>query len=165
MWNASVINGYAIAANDGRLGTVSDFLFDDASWLVRWLPSIPANGSSVAKFFCPVRLGHLDPKGHEFSVELTVQQVKGGQYIDTDRPVSRLMETPAGECAQQTFRKTADTQPVANNAHYVNAHYVKDNRAPACLPVISSDLYKSPSGSSKKTMRQGILILSLGRRT
>jgi len=35
LWNASVINGCAIAANDGRLGTVSDFLFDDASWLVR----------------------------------------------------------------------------------------------------------------------------------
>jgi hypothetical protein len=37
LWNASVINGYAIAAIDGRLGTVSDFLFDDASWLIRWL--------------------------------------------------------------------------------------------------------------------------------
>jgi PRC-barrel domain len=35
--NASAINGYAIAASDGRLGTVDDFLFDDASWMVRWL--------------------------------------------------------------------------------------------------------------------------------
>ncbi len=35
--NASTINGYAIAASDGKLGTVSDFLFDDATWLVRWL--------------------------------------------------------------------------------------------------------------------------------
>ena len=35
--NASAINGYAIAASDGQIGTVSDFLFDDASWLVRWL--------------------------------------------------------------------------------------------------------------------------------
>jgi hypothetical protein len=34
--NASTINGYAIAASDGRLGTVSDFLFGDDSWLVRW---------------------------------------------------------------------------------------------------------------------------------
>ena len=32
--NASAINGYAIAASDGRLGTVNDFLFDDASWMV-----------------------------------------------------------------------------------------------------------------------------------
>ena len=35
--NASKIHGYAIEASDGRLGTVSDFLFDDASWLIRWL--------------------------------------------------------------------------------------------------------------------------------
>jgi hypothetical protein len=37
LWNASAINGYAISASDGRFGTVSDFLFDDVSWLVRWL--------------------------------------------------------------------------------------------------------------------------------
>ena len=35
--NASAIHGYAIVASDGHLGTVSDFLFDDVSWLVRWL--------------------------------------------------------------------------------------------------------------------------------
>jgi len=35
--NAKGIHGYTITANDGRLGTVSDLLFDDASWLVRWL--------------------------------------------------------------------------------------------------------------------------------
>ena len=35
--NASAIKGYAIAASDGRIGSVSDFLFDDASWVVRWL--------------------------------------------------------------------------------------------------------------------------------
>ena len=33
----SKINGYAIHASDGLIGTVSDFLFDDATWLVRWL--------------------------------------------------------------------------------------------------------------------------------
>ena len=37
LWNASAIKGYAISASDGCLGTVSDFLFDDASWAVRWL--------------------------------------------------------------------------------------------------------------------------------
>ena len=37
LWNASAINGYAIVASDGRLGTISDFLFDDANWLIRRL--------------------------------------------------------------------------------------------------------------------------------
>ena len=29
LWDASAINGYAIEASDGRLGTVSDLLFED----------------------------------------------------------------------------------------------------------------------------------------
>jgi hypothetical protein len=33
----SALQGYAIEASDGRIGTVSDFLFDDRTWKVRWL--------------------------------------------------------------------------------------------------------------------------------
>ena len=92
--NASAIKGYAIAASDGRLGTVSDFLFDDASWLVRWLVVDTGNWLSGRKVLLPPSvLGHLDPKGREFSVRLTMQQVKDSPDIDTDRPVSRQMET------------------------------------------------------------------------
>jgi hypothetical protein len=31
LWDASAINGYAIEASDGWLGTVSDLLFEDVS--------------------------------------------------------------------------------------------------------------------------------------
>ena len=89
----SVIKDYAIAANDGRLGTVSDFLFDDASWLVRWL--VVETGSWLAgrKVLLPAfALGHLDPAEGEFSVRLTMQEVKDSPNIDTKRPVSRQME-------------------------------------------------------------------------
>ena len=92
--NASAIKGYAIAANDGRLGTVSDFLFDDASWLVRWLVVDTGNWLSGRKVLLPPSvLGHLDPKGREFAVGLTMQQVKDSPDIDTERPASRQMET------------------------------------------------------------------------
>jgi hypothetical protein len=88
------INGYAIAASDGRLGTVSDFLFDDASWLVRWLVVDTGNWLSGRKVLLPPSvLGQLDAKEHEFSVNLTMQQVKDSPDIDTQRPVSRQMET------------------------------------------------------------------------
>jgi PRC-barrel domain protein len=33
----SPLKGFAIEASDGRIGTVVDCLFDDASWKVRWL--------------------------------------------------------------------------------------------------------------------------------
>src|ERR1035441_3625728 len=94
LMNASLIKGCAVAASDGRLGTVSDFLFDDASWLVRWLVVDTGNWLSGRKVLLPpVVLGHPHPSGREFSVRLTMQQVKDSPDIDTDRPVSRQMET------------------------------------------------------------------------
>jgi len=92
--NASAINGYAIVASDGRLGTVSDFLFDDVSWLVRWLVVDTGKWLSGRKVLLPtVVLGHPDPTKREFAVRLTMQQVKDSPDISTDRPVSRQMET------------------------------------------------------------------------
>ena len=92
--NASTIHGTAIVAKDGELGTVTDFLFDDASWLVRWLVVDTGKWLSSRKVLLPASvLGHLDPKAHEFSVRLTMQQVKDSPSIATDRPVSRQMET------------------------------------------------------------------------
>jgi hypothetical protein len=94
LWNAAAINGYAIVANDGRLGTVSDFLFDDASWLVRWLVVDIGNWLSGRKVLLPPSvLGHPKIEAREFSVRLTKLQVKNSPDIATDRPVSRQMET------------------------------------------------------------------------
>ena len=91
--NTSKINGYAIVASDGHLGTVSDFLFDDVSWLIRWLVVDTGNWLSGRKVLLPAfALGHLDAERREFSVRLTRQQVKDSPDIDTKRPVSRQME-------------------------------------------------------------------------
>jgi hypothetical protein len=92
--NASAIDGYAIAASDGRLGVVSDFLFDDASWMVRWLVVDTGKWLSGRKVLLPLSvLGHLDPNRREFAVGLTMHQVKDSPDIDTERPVSRQLET------------------------------------------------------------------------
>ena len=94
LWKASAINDYAIAATDGRLGTAIDLLFDDASWLVRWMVVDTGNWLSGRKVLLPPSvLGHPDSTRREFAVRLTMQQVKGSPDIDTDRPVSRQMET------------------------------------------------------------------------
>ena len=94
LWNTSSINGYAIEASDGRLGTVTDFLFDDASWLVRWLVVDTGKWLSGRKVLLPVSaLGHIDQKKEQFSVRLTMQQIKDSPNIDADQPVSRQMET------------------------------------------------------------------------
>jgi hypothetical protein len=96
LWNASAINGYAIAASDGKIGTISDFLFDDTNWLVRWLVVETGNWLIGRKVLLPSSaLAHLDAEKQECSIKLTMQQIKDSPNIDTDRPVSRQMETSA----------------------------------------------------------------------
>ena len=91
--NASTIKGYAIAASDGRIGTVSDVLFDDASWRIRWVVVDTGKWLSGRKVLLPLSaLGQLDATGVEFNVGLTKQQVKDSPDSDTDRPVSRQIE-------------------------------------------------------------------------
>lgn len=94
LWNASKIKGYAIAARDGNIGKVSDLLFDDASWLIRWLVVDTGDWLPHRRVLLPTStLGHANEKRREFSVKLTMQQVENSPDIDTKRTVSRQMET------------------------------------------------------------------------
>jgi len=54
LWTASKIKGYAIAASDGDVGHVSDLLFDDASWQIRWLVVETGNWLAGRKVLLPV---------------------------------------------------------------------------------------------------------------
>ena len=94
LWNASKINGYGLAARDGKIGNIVDLLFDDTSWHVRWAVVETGNWLSGKKVLLPTLvLGHRDATEGEFSVDLTMQQIKDSPDIDTERPVSRQMET------------------------------------------------------------------------
>jgi hypothetical protein len=91
--NTTAIKGYAIAASDGHLGTVSDFLFDDVTWVVRWLVVDTGTWLSGRKVLLPaLALGHINPSRNEFAVRLTKQEVRDSPNIGTKRPVSRQME-------------------------------------------------------------------------
>ena len=94
LWDISVVKGYAIQAIDGQLGTVSDFLFEDESWIIRWLVVDTGDWLSGRKVLLPLAaLGKPDRAARRFPVKLTMQQVKDSADIDTDRPVSRQLET------------------------------------------------------------------------
>jgi len=93
LWDISAIDGYDIEATDGHLGTVSDLLFSDADWVVRWLVVDTGKWLSGRKVLLPVSaLGKPDPAGRHFPVKLTKQQVKASPDIVTDQPVSRQVE-------------------------------------------------------------------------
>ena len=94
LWKASTIHGYAIAASDGEIGKVSDFLFDDATWLIRWLVVETGGWLFGRKVLLPPSvLGHPDESGRQFSVRLTKKQVQESPTTDTNQPVSRQVET------------------------------------------------------------------------
>lgn len=93
LWNTSVIIGYAIEANDGKLGTVSDLLFDDSGWIIRWLVVDTGHWLPGRKVLLPLSvLGKPDSRLGHFPVQLTMQRVIDSPDVNTDQPVSRQIE-------------------------------------------------------------------------
>lgn len=93
-WNASAMKGYTIEASDGELGSVSDFLFEDTSWIIRWLVADTGRWLPGRKVLLPISaLGQADPALRQLTVKLTRQQVKDSPDVSADQPVSRQMET------------------------------------------------------------------------
>ena len=94
LWNASALKGYAIEATDGPLGTVSDFLFNDSSWVVRWLVVETGRWRKNRQVLLPPSvLGKRSRMRKGFSVDLARNSVKNSPSISVDEPVSRQMET------------------------------------------------------------------------
>jgi len=36
LWESSAVAGFGIEASDGATGSISDLLFDDTNWALRW---------------------------------------------------------------------------------------------------------------------------------
>jgi hypothetical protein len=92
--HSSQIDGYAIGASDGPFGSITDFLFDDISWRIRWLVVDTGNFLTGRKVLLPPSaLSYVNHIGHQLSVGLTRQQIKDSPDINTDEPVSGQWET------------------------------------------------------------------------
>ena len=90
----SALKGFAIEASDGSIGTVSDFLFDDRSWQIRWLVVSTGSWLSGRKILVhSSAIGQPDYQREAVPVRLTKQQVKDSPDILSDAPVSKQMET------------------------------------------------------------------------
>jgi hypothetical protein len=89
----SNIKGFTIAATDGGIGTVTDFLFDDESWTLRWIVVETGTWLSGRKVLLPVSvLGHPDTDARTFPVRLTMALVKDSPAFEAHEPVSRQHE-------------------------------------------------------------------------
>jgi PRC-barrel domain len=89
----SPLKGFAIEASDGRIGTVVDYLFDDASWKVRWLVIDCGTWLTGRKVLIhPSAISREDLEQQKFVVALTKAQVEGSPELLEDQPVSQQME-------------------------------------------------------------------------
>lgn len=87
------LKGYAIAATDGLIGTVNDFLFDDRTWKLRWLvvdTGVWLSGRKV--LLHPSAIGQPDHATEQLAVNLTQEQVRGSPDLAQDQPVSQQLE-------------------------------------------------------------------------
>jgi len=86
--------GLGIEASDGRIGTVSDFLFDDRTWQVRWLV-VDTGGWLPGRqvLVHPSSIGQTDYQRGTMPVALTRQQVKASPDLLQDAPVSRQLQS------------------------------------------------------------------------
>ena len=91
--SVSGIRGFAIHATDGDLGTVDEFLFDDAQWTIRYLV-VNTGGWLTGRLVLvsPMAFRAIDWDRETFDVALTRRQVEQSPSIAMDQPVSRQLE-------------------------------------------------------------------------
>jgi hypothetical protein len=96
LWEASTIIGYATVGNDGEVGRVSDLLFDDTTWRLRWIVVNTRHRFARREVLLPVSaLGRVDPIRRQVTVDLTMQQIEASPGAEEHPPVSPR-EAPPG---------------------------------------------------------------------
>ena len=94
LWRSSELIGTGIQATDGPIGGITDLLFEDDAWKLRWVvvdTGIWLPGREV--LLPPDLLGRPEPRLGGFPVALTRRQVEESPGAGSDAPVSRQVET------------------------------------------------------------------------
>jgi hypothetical protein len=90
---SSQVRGCSIVATDGPIGSTVDLLFDDTTWLVRWLVVDTGDFLPGHKVLIPpCALSYANDVSHQYAVRMTKQQIKDSPGVETDEPVSRAKE-------------------------------------------------------------------------
>jgi uncharacterized protein YrrD len=91
--SAKELFGHQLGANDGHIGHIKDFYFDDSLWVVRYL--VADTGSWLTGrlvLVSPLALGGFDEKEKVLRVSLTRRQIENSPPIESHKPLSRRYE-------------------------------------------------------------------------
>ncbi|MBS0525422.1 MAG: PRC-barrel domain-containing protein [Proteobacteria bacterium] len=89
LWDASTIIGCTIRGRDGDGGTVTDLLFEDASWHMRWIVVNVHHWSCREVLLSVSYVQQPDVVGRRIVVDLTIQEISDSLAADLRPPVSR----------------------------------------------------------------------------
>jgi hypothetical protein len=88
-----LLNGYFLAAIDGDFGYVKDFLFDDSSWMVRYVIADTGSWLVGRQILIHRQLfKSLKHTGKRLQVNLTKRQIENSPFIGKDEPVTPQFE-------------------------------------------------------------------------
>lgn len=85
--------GFTLGSNDGEIGKVKEFYFDDETWTIRYLLVDTGTWlSGRVVLISPEALLAPDWENRTFPVNLTKDELRNSPDINTDEPVSRQEE-------------------------------------------------------------------------
>jgi hypothetical protein len=92
--SAKEVEGYAIAARDGEIGHVEDFLAGDDGWIIRYLIVDTRNWLPGRKVLvAPGWATGIDWRARTVTVDMTREAILGGPEYEPGKPIDRPYET------------------------------------------------------------------------
>lgn len=87
------IKGYALEAVDGEKGKVKNFLFDEETWIIRYLEVDIGGFFSDNRVLIPINfVGLPDWDKQHIPIQLTTEMLKNSPDLEFDLPISRKYE-------------------------------------------------------------------------
>jgi sporulation protein YlmC with PRC-barrel domain len=94
LFRVDKLMGMSLYAEDGVIGHVIDVYFDDHRWAIRHLVVQTGHWFDKKKvLISPMSINDIDWYSHRVSVSLNQIQIRNSPDIDTDKPVSRQLES------------------------------------------------------------------------
>lgn len=91
--NLKTLKNYRLNANDGEVGGIKEFLFDNKFWTIRYL--VVNTGTWLNKrrvLLSPYFIGDADHRHGLINVNLLKEQIENSPSLESDQPVTRQYE-------------------------------------------------------------------------
>ena len=91
--NAKTLKGYKLHCTDGEIGTVTEFVFDDRDWVIRYFVVETGTWLIDRQVLISVQaLTAVDEEAKVFTANLTKKQIEESPLLYKDAPVTRQFE-------------------------------------------------------------------------